>query len=380
MSSPPVDPWSAQPEHGPPHNPPAQPGPPPPGDWPTAHYPTAPQGGGWPGPAQPGHPYAGQPPAPPSGGYPNAPTSGGYPPPPASGGYPNAPTSGGYPNAPTSGGYPVGSYPAAAPGGQPPTAGYPAVGADPTQPYPGFQNGPYGPPPAPPKKSRLPLVLTLGLVGLLVLCLGGGGLAWVALGDDEPAPRAGGAPAPSDAPAPTRGATPAETDDPTAEPSPSETEEDELGQVRLVIPKTLAGRAKSTDPTLRKLADQTTRDMKSDVTNETGAVSAFYGSPARRNMVMMAGASGPVLSPEKELDDALKGLGATLAVKKTTPVSPGPLGGVARCGDGKASGISLGVCAWADHGSVGVLVLYFSSASKAKAEFVTMRGQIEKPI
>ncbi|MGC5017659.1 hypothetical protein [Micromonospora sp. DT47] len=355
MSSPPVDPWSTQPEHGPPHASHPQPraghpAPPPAGDWPTAQYPTAPapRAGGWPAPPQQGGHPADPHPTQAYGGYPPAPQGDPYP----------APTSGGYPPAPTYGGYP------------PAPQGFPAGGPDATQAYPGFQSPPFGPPAPQPKKSRLPLILSLGLAGLLVLCLGGGGLAWVALSDaEDPAPVATGGPAPSG------GATPPDTGTASAEPTE---EEEALGRVRLVTPKTLAGRAKSTDPELRRIADQAVRDMKSSVRNETGAVSAFYGSAAKRNLVMMAGASGPILLPEHELDEAIKGLSASLAVKKMTTVSPGPLGGVAKCGDGKASGIALGVCVWADHGSVGMIVMYFSSASKAKAEFVTIRRQIEK--
>ncbi|MEH0842037.1 hypothetical protein V6U81_06550 [Micromonospora sp. CPCC 205711] len=352
MSSPPVDPWSAQPEHGPPHAPHpqpygGQPAPPPSGEWPTASYPTTPtpQGGGWgPAPAPGGHP---------ADPYPTQPY----------GGYPSQ----GHPGPGPDATQPYGGYP---------SPGHPGPGPDATQAYPGFQGAPFGapvgPPPAPaPKKSRLPLILSLALAGLLVLCVGGGGLVFAAFSgdDDDPAPLASGGPSAS------RGATPAETA--TAAPTPSETEET-LGRVRLVTPKTLAGRAKSTEPELRRLADQMNRDMRSTVRNETGAMSGFYGSAEKRNLVMVAGASGPVILPEQELDEAIDGLETTLAVKKMTAISPGPLGGVAKCGDGKAAGIALGVCVWADHGSVGMIIMYFSSARKAKAEFVTIRGQIEK--
>ncbi|MFI9642322.1 hypothetical protein ACIG87_20030 [Micromonospora sp. NPDC051925] len=419
MTSPPVDPWSGQPEHGSPHGhyPPTPDGPhtPPPSDgphtppqggsWPTTPYPATPtpQPGGWPADPQSGPPadpypgpqYGGWPqPGPAQGGYPNTPQPGhpgasqpGYPGAPQSGppgtphaGYPGAPQAGypgvpqsGYSGAPQSGysGAPQSGYP-----GAPGPGGYPAQ-----QQYPGFAGAPFSSPPGPPhgpapQRSKLPLLLSLGLVGLLVLCLGGGGLVWVALGDDEPTTPTP-TPTPTGVSSPTPSPTPVETQSPDVDPTPSE-EADDPGQVRLVTPTTLGGRSKSTDPELRRIADQMVRDMKSEVRNETGAVSAFYGSAAGRNMVMMAGASGPVILPEQELDDAVKGLGSSLAVKKMSTIDPGPLGGVAKCGDGKASGIALGVCVWADHGSVGMIVMYFSSAAKAKSEFVSIRGQIEK--
>ncbi|WP_165942544.1 hypothetical protein, partial [Micromonospora sp. KC721] len=263
----------------------------------------------------------------------------------------------------------------------PPHAGYlpgqatpPAPGGYPAVPADGFAGTPaYGLPPAPPpaRKSRLGLILSLVLAGLLVLCGGGGALAYVALADHDDA-RPGTTPSP--------GLSPGASASPAAEPSPSESpqEAEPAPRIRLVAPKTLAGRAKNTEPQLRRLADEMVRDMKSDVTNESGAVGAFYGSAAKRNLVMVSGVSGPVLLPEKELDDAVKSLSGSLGLKKVAPIEPGPLGGVARCGDGRSSDIPLGVCVWADEGSVGMIVMFFSSAKKAKAEFATIRGQIEK--
>ncbi|MBY8871200.1 hypothetical protein K7640_04985 [Micromonospora sp. PLK6-60] len=346
MSSPPVDPWSRQPEH--PTTPGQYPDPTAPGGWPAVPGPRA---GEQPTAAYPAVPHPGEQP---TTAYPVAPTSGH----PQQG--PGAPAWG-----PPQGAPPAGSWGAPQGGWGPPPAG-----AQPTTPY-GMAPG--GFPPAPPaKKSSLPLVLSLSLVGLLVLCLGGGGLAYVALSGDEQD-------TPSARPTPTGTAAPE-----TAAPSPSATDDEEpeatekFPRVRLVTPKTLSGRAKSTDPELRALAAEMLGDMKSTVQNETGAVSAFYGSPEKRNLVMVAAASGLILDPEKELDDAVEGFRTELSVEKMTPVPPGPLGGRASCGDGEGSDVPIGVCVWADTGSVGVLLFFFSSAAKAKAQFVKVRGQIEK--
>ncbi|NJP31601.1 hypothetical protein [Micromonospora thermarum] len=282
------------------------------------------------------------------------------------------PTSGPGYGQPTSGGPGYGRPSSGGPSYGQPTSGPPGYGQPAgSSPYlqPGAfpQPGVDAPGGAPSRRSKLPLVLSLGLVGLLVLCLGGGGLAYVALsGSDDPAP------VPSSAP--SGDATPRAA---TEEGTPS-AEASSQPRIRLVAPKTLGGRAKSTDPELRALADEMVRDMKSTVRSESGAVGAFYGSPEKQNMVMIAGASGFVLDPKRELDDAVKALSAELNVRRMSTVSPGPLGGVAKCGDGSASDISLGVCVWADQGSVGMIVMFFSSASKAKSEFTSIRGQVEK--
>ncbi|MFI7487439.1 hypothetical protein ACIBXA_03555 [Micromonospora echinaurantiaca] len=277
---------------------------------------------------------------PPSGGYPTSQQPGGYPAP-QQGGYPSQQSggyppqqSGGYPSQ-QSGGYPSqqsGGYPSQQSGGYPPQGGYPSQQSG--QPY-----APAGPPPK--KKSGAGKVVLIVLAVVLVLCLGGAAVTWFAVKDDV-----------GDAV--------------------------DAAKTRVVAPATLAGRPQITDTELASLSEQMVSEMKSTVQNETSAVGAFYGDPAKQDLVMVAAASGLIADPKKELDDAVNGLSAELSVSNMADVDPGPLGGDARCGDGKTDAVELGVCVWADKGSVGMIVIFFSSADKAKAEFVGMRGQIEQ--
>ncbi|GAA2187756.1 hypothetical protein [Micromonospora lupini] len=224
------------------------------------------------------------------------------------------------------------------PGGWPPPQqqGFPP--AQPGQPY-GAPNQFGGPPPA--KKSNVGKIILIVLAVVLVLCLGGAAITWFAV-------------------------------------------KDEVGDVvdatktRVVAPATLAGRAKNTDPQLQKAADQMVTEMKAEVQNETSAVGAFYGDPTKQDLIMIAAVSGVMADPKKELDEAVTGLSSELTVTNMAAVEAGPLGGDARCGDGKTDGVPLGVCVWADRGSVGLVVMYFKSAEETKAEFVTIRGQIEQ--
>ncbi|SCL50310.1 hypothetical protein GA0070606_1614 [Micromonospora citrea] len=329
MSSPPVDPWSGQPEHDP-------------------HYDFH--------PPQPGHPV------PPADAW-SAP--GGQPP--YHGGWSAAPTSGPPPAQP----YPTQPYPHQPYGGHPvtPQDGFPAGGyAGYPQPYPGGSHPGAGPA----RPRQLNLVLTLGLVGLLVLCLGGGAVGYVALSEqDSPGPTPGPTPTATGVSSPTPSGAPSSEAAPSPEPTSSP-------RIQVVTPETLAGRPKSTEPTLKKLADDMVRDLKSSVPQATGVVGAFYGSADERDMVMVVAASTFVLNPERELDDSVKGISKELAVKRLTTIAPGPNGGLAKCGDGESAGVPLGVCAWADHGSVGIIVMFFSSSAAAAAEFVAIRGQIEQ--
>lgn len=267
---------------------------------------------------------------PPANPYPD---HGSYPPPQRPGGYPAPQQPGGYPPPQQPGGYP----PQQQPGGYPPqqSGGYP-----PHQP-----GQPYGDPvPADPpakKKSGAGKIVLIVLAVVLVLCLGGAAITWFAVKDEV-----------------------GDTVD--------------AAKTRVVAPATLAGRPQITDPELKSVADAMVTEMKSTVQNETSAVGAFYGDPAKQDLVMIAAASGLMADPTKELQDAVTGLSTELAVTNMADVDPGPLGGDARCGDGKADDVKLGVCVWADKGSVGMVIIYFSSADKAKAEFTTIRGQIEQ--
>ncbi|MFF5179275.1 hypothetical protein ACFY2Q_14745 [Micromonospora sp. NPDC000316] len=112
--------------------------------------------------------------------------------------------------------------------------------------------------------------------------------------------------------------------------------------------------------------------------NETSAVGAYYGDPVKKEFLVVAAVSGPLSDPRKELDAAVNRLSDKLNMTNMTAVEPGPLGGEARCGDGRGEGVPLAACFWADRGSMGVVVMYYRSAEQVAAEFVGMRGQIEQ--
>jgi hypothetical protein len=89
--------------------------------------------------------------------------------------------------------------------------------------------------------------------------------------------------------------------------------------------------------------------------------------------------SGIVADPAKEVDESFTGMSSSgLNVTNIQSVEPGPLGGEAKCGDSSSEGISLGVCSWADFGSIGMVVIYNSSGAQAAGEFTEIRGAIEQ--
>lgn len=148
---------------------------------------------------------------------------------------------------------------------------------------------------------------------------------------------------------------------------------------RLTTPDTLAGRPKITDGKLQELAAELVATIKRNVPEATDTVGAFYGNPAKKDMIMVAGASGPVSDPGGQLDRAMHEMATGgLAIRDVTKADPGPLGGVAKCGDATADGVPLGVCAWSDRGSLVLVVLYYTDARQAAAGLAGIRAAIEQ--
>ncbi|MEU5787310.1 hypothetical protein ABZ754_06200 [Micromonospora purpureochromogenes] len=263
-----------------------------------------------------GAPYGSYPPPQQPGGYPAPQQPGGYPPPQQqSGGYP--------PPQQQSGGYPPPQQPGA---------------------FPGQGGQPYGEPSLPPakKKSNVGKIVLISLAVVLVLCLGGAAITFFAVKDEVK-----------------------ETVDAT--------------KTRVVAPATLAGRAKSTEPALLNGAKQLETELKNSLPDATSTVGAFYGTAAKKNLVMIAAASGLNTNPTKTLDDTIKGAGqSSVQLGEMKKVDAGPLGGEAKCGDAEAANVPLGVCVWSDKGSLGMIIVYFKSGDEAAAELPAMRGQIQQ--
>ncbi|MFG1604177.1 hypothetical protein [Actinoplanes sp. NPDC049265] len=343
----------------------------------------------YPGPPDPwssGQPSSGQP----SSGQP-------YPGQPASG----QPSSGQpYPGQPASG-QPYPSQPASDPYAQPqypPTQPYPAAQPYPPQPPQPPQPGAYPPPPdySPPppdygqqqqqyaapgyppmtavpavrKKSRALPITLVSIAVFLVLCVGGTtAVVLVARNTANSVENNAQNYTPPTLPSidPIDPIDPA----PTTEPPAAKT-------ITIVEPRTLGGRPKLTDDQFQDVTDQLKADL-GKIPNARNTVGALYGQVAKQNIVVIAGVEADVDNPSQELSGTFLGAGVGgLKVTGITSISAGPLGGVAKCGKADASGIDMVLCGWADEGSVGWIIWYFKTISKAKTEFAALRGQIEK--
>jgi hypothetical protein len=249
------------------------------------------------------------------------------------------------------------SYPStSAPGGQgypPPSANtYPQPGATAyPQPgdgsYPPADQGFGGPPPAnegfgsaPPKKRSVWKIIALVVVAIVVLCAGGIG-SFIYFNRDK-----------------VKDAV-------------------EATKIKVVEPEKLGTRPKASDPDLDNSLDEALTQMKAEA-DVTGTAGAIYGDPKKLDILMLIAASSIGGSAQERYDGMVKGIGGDFAMTGLKDVDPGPLGGIAKCGDGTVSTIPLGICMWADSGSFAMLVLFNKKGADLQKDFVAYRGQIEQ--
>ncbi|MFI6443522.1 hypothetical protein [Kitasatospora sp. NPDC050543] len=197
------------------------------------------------------------------------------------------------------------AYGAVPPQGQP---GYPAPGA-----YPGYPGYP-GYPTQPPKKSRRTLWILIGcFLGLLVLI--GGLLAYFVYDVTSKA-----------------------------------------GTKKIALPTEFKSMARDdSSEAAKQLSDGIVKEIGSgDGSWSPTGVSALYKSADESQAVIVVGAYGKVLQPQRELDGFFKGIsesdGATVSGRRS--VDPGPLGGKLDCATVSNGESEFGVCAWADSSSV----------------------------
>jgi len=285
--------------------------------------------------SQPPYPPYGQPGPEPQGG--NQPPS--YP--------PSQPTSGGaYQGGNYQGGtYGGGTYQSPTPPSEPsyqapppPGGGYPPPGGGyPGQ--PGVPGQPYG---APPKKKGGALKVVLIVVGVvLLLCIGGGVFAFIK-GKDK-------------------------VENVVA-----------ASKISVVEPEKLGNRAKVSDPTLQTSVEALDTEMK-NIKGTTSSVGAIYGDVKKQDLVMIAAASTLSGTAQSRFDEFTTGLNTGgLSADKLTDTAPGPLGGIAKCGDSETGGVATAICVWSDQGSVGMVMMLFKKKAALEKEFVSIRGQIEQ--
>ncbi|WP_027342931.1 hypothetical protein [Hamadaea tsunoensis] len=145
----------------------------------------------------------------------------------------------------------------------------------------------------------------------------------------------------------------------------------------LALPAKLINRSLSTDKSLRKLADQAAAERRAQSPNAE-VIAGYYGSFVHKNLLFVLAVRTPTGEPAAVLAQIRAGMQTRQPGLVLATVAPGPLGGVASCGDSTSDGNAMAVCVWVDAGSYGFLQFFGATAKNVGDQFRTARGQLER--
>ncbi|GLY94837.1 hypothetical protein [Actinoplanes sp. NBRC 103695] len=149
-------------------------------------------------------------------------------------------------------------------------------------------------------------------------------------------------------------------------------------KITVAAPATLGGRTKITDPAIAAAAKEMDTEL-GKVAGATSSVGAMYGDVTKQDILMVAAASTVSGSAQSRFDEFTSGMASGgMKADNLTDVDPGPLGGIAKCGDTKQDDVPMGICVWSDNGSTGMFAMLFKTKADLEKEFVTLRGEVEK--
>jgi hypothetical protein len=152
----------------------------------------------------------------------------------------------------------------------------------------------------------------------------------------------------------------------------------DAASITVVQPATLGGRAKVTDPNLSTSLLPLNNELQK-VPGATATVTGLYGDVQEQDLVMVAAASSITGSPQERFDEFTSGMTSEgMQLTNFTDTDPGPLGGIAKCGDSDAGEVDMAICVWSDNGSIGMFAMLFKKKADLVKEFVAMRGQVEQ--
>lgn len=174
--------------------------------------------------------------------------------------------------------------------------------------------------------------------------------------------------------------TPGDGDAPPADPTPGSGPDvpGTGGAITVVAPDTLGGRP--------RIGDEGSGDAGSDggmaddsgVPGVTATAKGIYGNAATQDIVIVTAVASTSGTPESRLSQFISGVSQELDVDNFTEADAGPLGGLARCGDGKLNGVPVAVCVWSDAGSAGALVRVLQSSPLFRPNFPALRAEVER--
>ncbi|GAA3055772.1 hypothetical protein GCM10010464_20710 [Pseudonocardia yunnanensis] len=147
---------------------------------------------------------------------------------------------------------------------------------------------------------------------------------------------------------------------------------DSAATITVVAPDTLGDRPRIGTAGGDESADD------SGVPEVTATAQGIYGNAATQDIVIVTAVASTSGTPQSRLSQFISGVSEELSVDSYIEADPGPLGGLARCGDGTLNGVPVSVCVWSDAGSTGALVRVLQSAQSFAPDFPALRAEVEQ--
>ena len=143
------------------------------------------------------------------------------------------------------------------------------------------------------------------------------------------------------------------------------------------LPAALLGRAKSTDRTLVRSAEQAATSQRTADIAAQSVVAAYYGSIAKKNLVFVLAVQARSPDPRLTYEHLVAALEQQQKGLDLTEIDAGPLGGSAACGEAPVSGRPVTFCLWADRGSYAFVEFFGVHIGPQPAQLPRARAQIE---
>ncbi|HCT80306.1 MAG TPA: hypothetical protein DGT23_27835 [Micromonosporaceae bacterium] len=135
------------------------------------------------------------------------------------------------------------------------------------------------------------------------------------------------------------------------------------------MPQDVAGLRRDDTDVVRLVAMEAAHRIRSEQSVDDAFVAAFADPKAKDRQVIVFGATLLIWDPGAELKKAIQGAGENLSDIKPYPT--GEMGGQLKCANGKDDkGKAVVICAWIDHGSMGVGVFYGARPMDESADFL----------
>jgi hypothetical protein len=145
--------------------------------------------------------------------------------------------------------------------------------------------------------------------------------------------------------------------------------------VSAVLPASVADLSLRDDTSSRLAADRLSRQLPdSNLAGQDVFAGVYADGNGKR--VIIFGTTGLRLTPEQDLEAELQQLTTDYRLTGVGPHDLGETGAHERCGIGHSDGTGVVVCAWADHGSLAVVLLTRRNVTESADLVGTLRSAV----